>query len=93
VPSFDENFVLLMRAIVNVSGQSLPLAVLAVSTLRMKCFWSPYICIFASLAISHPDIWTFLTSKVNSSKMKVHNIRLRLFHLQGTDLRDAFFVT
>ncbi len=64
----------------NVSGQSLPLAVLAVSTLRMKCFWSPYICIFASLAVSHPDIWTFLTSKVNSCKMmflfkKVHNIR------------------
>ncbi len=55
--------------IVNISGQSIPLAVLAVSTLRMKCFWSPYICIFASLAISQPDIWTFLTSKVDSCKI------------------------
>jgi hypothetical protein len=26
------------------TGQSIPLAMLAVSTLRMKCFWSPYIC-------------------------------------------------
>ena len=47
------------------AGQSLPLALLAVSTLRMKCFWSPYICIFASLAVSYSDFWTFLIYKVD----------------------------
>merc|ERR1719234_218519 len=36
-------------------GQSVPLGLLAVSTLRMKCFWSPYICLLASAALSDPS--------------------------------------
>ena len=49
-----------------ISGQSVPLGLLAASTLRMKCFWSPYICILASAAISDPSIWSAIVAKVNS---------------------------
>jgi len=48
-------------------GQSVPLGLLAASTLRMKCFWSPYICILASAAISDPSIWSAIVAKVSGA--------------------------
>ena len=48
-----------------ISGQSVPLGLLAASTLRMKCFWSPYICLLASAALSDPSIWSAIVAKVN----------------------------
>ena len=47
------------------SGQSVPLGLLAASTLRMKCFWSPYICLLASAALSDPSIWSAIVAKVS----------------------------
>jgi len=44
-------------------AQSLVLAILAISTLRMKCFWGPYICAFAGAAPAHRDLWKSLLSK------------------------------
>ena len=57
------------------SAQSLILAVLAASTLRMKCFWSPYICIMAAVAVGHFDFWNklsiaFPTGEENPKKYK-----------------------
>jgi len=46
-------------------GQSVPLGLLAASTLRMKCFWSPYICLLASAALSDPSIWSAIVAKVS----------------------------
>ncbi|XP_023340285.1 probable C-mannosyltransferase DPY19L3 [Eurytemora carolleeae] len=49
-------------------GQSLILGLLAVSTLRMKCFWSPYLCILTSAGISDPTLWTFFLNKVSGGQ-------------------------
>ena len=46
------------------AGQSVPLGLLAASTLRMKCFWSPYICVLASAALSDPSVWSAIVAKV-----------------------------
>ena len=48
-------------------GMTLILAVLAMTTLRMKCFWGPYICIFAAVMVAHKDIWTAIAKKLGSS--------------------------
>jgi len=45
-------------------GQTVPLCLLAMSTLRMKCFWSPYVCVLASVCISDHHFWSLLLSKV-----------------------------
>ena len=55
-----------------ISGQSVPLGLLAASTLRMKCFWSPYICLLASAALSDPSIWSAIVAKVNFSPIWWH---------------------
>ncbi|XP_059083191.1 probable C-mannosyltransferase DPY19L3 [Tigriopus californicus] len=49
-------------------GQSLILAILAMTTLRMKCFWGPYICIFASVMVCHPGLWSFVVSKLGGGR-------------------------
>ena len=46
------------------AGQSVPLGLLAASTLRMKCFWSPYICVLASAALADPSVWSAIVAKV-----------------------------
>jgi len=46
-------------------GQSVPLGLLAASTLRMKCFWSPYICVLASAALADPSVWSAIVAKVS----------------------------
>ena len=28
----------------------------------MKCFWAPYICLFAGLGVAHFDIWNLVIS-------------------------------
>ena len=60
------------------------------STLRMKCFWGPYICIFASVCISHFDVWSFIVSKMGGrgNKLLVNFLRhiiivFALFSLQA----------
>jgi len=42
---------------------SVCLGLLAVSTLRMKCFWSPYICLLASVGVADTTIWSLIVSK------------------------------
>jgi len=51
-------------------GQSLPLGVLAASTLRMKCFWTPYICVLASSALADPLLWMLVITKLSGSSSK-----------------------
>jgi len=46
------------------TGQAGALGLLAMSTLRMKCFWSPYICVLATTAVCDTSLWTAVTSKV-----------------------------
>jgi hypothetical protein len=49
-------------------GQSLILALLAMTTLRMKCFWGPYICILASVAVAHKSMWEGIAAKLTNQK-------------------------
>eukprot|EP00095_Tigriopus_kingsejongensis_P006794 maker-scaffold608_size125128-snap-gene-0.17 protein:Tk06794 transcript:maker-scaffold608_size125128-snap-gene-0.17-mRNA-1 annotation:"hypothetical protein LOTGIDRAFT_107140" len=44
------------------------LAILAMTTLRMKCFWGPYICVFGAIMVGHPDIWNFVVSKLGGGR-------------------------
>jgi len=44
-------------------AMSVCLGLLAVSTLRMKCFWSPYICLLASVGVADTTIWSSIVSK------------------------------
>merc|ERR1711874_336530 len=46
------------------------LGVLAMSTLRMKCFWSPYICVLASAGVSDPQLWGAIITKLSGSPNK-----------------------
>lgn len=46
---------------------TLILAILAMTTLRMKCFWGPYICIFAAVMVADKDIWTLVANTLSSS--------------------------
>ena len=36
------------------------------TTRRMQCFWTPYICIFASCAIADHDIWSAIIYKLQN---------------------------
>merc|ERR1712212_1377119 len=45
-------------------GQSVVFGILAMSTLRMKCFWSPYLCILSAVAVSDPDLWNAFINKI-----------------------------
>ena len=45
-------------------AQSVALGVLAASTLRMKCFWCPYICVLGSAALADTSLWSALVSRV-----------------------------
>jgi len=65
-------------------GQSVLLGLLAMSTLRMKCFWTPYLCILSAVSLSDPDLYNLLLNKVcNVKKPHVMNIlrHLLLFSL------------
>ena len=46
-------------------AQSVALGVLAASTLRMKCFWCPYICVLSSVALADTSLWSALVSRVS----------------------------
>ena len=46
-------------------AQSVALGILAASTLRMKCFWCPYICVLSSVAIADTTLWSSLVSRVS----------------------------
>ncbi len=46
------------------TAQSTILAVLAISTLRMKCFWGPYVCCFSGAAVTMGAPWRFLVTKL-----------------------------
>ena len=48
-------------------GLSIALGVLAISTLRMKCFWSPYICVLSSVALADKTLWSSFLSRVFKS--------------------------
>jgi len=48
-------------------GQSILLGALAISTLRMKCFWTPYLCTLAGAGVADPDLWNAFLNKVLSS--------------------------
>ena len=49
-------------------AQSVALGVLAASTLRMKCFWCPYICVLSSVALADTSLWSALVSRVKHNK-------------------------
>jgi len=49
-------------------GQSVVLGLMAISTLRMKCFWTPYMSILSGVAVSDPDLWTILVNKIFTVK-------------------------
>ena len=48
-------------------AMSIVLGVLAASTLRMKCFWTPYICVLASAGLADKTLWSVLVKKVSGS--------------------------
>ena len=45
-------------------AMSIVLGVLAASTLRMKCFWTPYICVLASAGLADKTLWSALVKKL-----------------------------
>ena len=49
---------------------SIVLGLLAMSTLRMKCFWTPYLCVLASVAAADPQLWKIFSNKVLSPSIK-----------------------
>ena len=49
------------------AGQSIIFGILASTTRRFQCFWTPYICIFAACAIADHDIWSAIVSKLLGS--------------------------
>ena len=71
----------------------MPLGLLAASTLRMKCFWSPYICILASAAISDPSIWSAIVAKVNSFFSGVGKINTFFVQVSGAPNRRVMNFT
>lgn len=46
-------------------AQSVALGILAASTLRMKCFWCPYICVLSSAGLADTSLWSSLVSRVS----------------------------
>ena len=63
-----------MKTLCHFPAQSLVLAVLAMSTLRMKCFWGPYICVFAGAGLAHFDLWNFLVTKLGGRGSSSKNL-------------------
>ena len=51
-------------------GQSIIFGILAATTRRFQCFWTPYMCIFAACAIADSDIWSSLFEKLQHSQQK-----------------------
>lgn len=51
-------------------AQSVALGILAASTLRMKCFWCPYICVLSSVALADTTLWSSLVSRVSGGHNK-----------------------
>ena len=51
----------------SISGQSLLFGVMAMTTYRMKCFWSPYICIMASVMVCDTEMWGFIADKLTNA--------------------------
>ena len=45
-------------------AQSCLLAALAASTLRMKCFWAPYICLLGAAGLGDPRLWHGLVARL-----------------------------
>ena len=45
------------------------LAVLAITTLRMKYLWSPYICILSSFAVTDYAVWRWIFPGKSSTKV------------------------
>ena len=43
---------------------------MAMTTLRMKCLWCPYICIMASVMICDQDLWKLISNKLTNSLPK-----------------------
>ena len=63
------------------AGQSFILCVLAMTTLRMKCFWGPYICVFASVLILHREFWQFVAAKLTANRERSNGLANFLRHL------------
>ena len=47
-------------------GQSIVFGILAFTTRRFQCLWTPYVCIFAACAVADQDIWVALVEKLQS---------------------------
>jgi len=47
--------------------QSIIFGILAATTRRFQCFWTPYMCIFAACALADNDIWSGIIEKLQSS--------------------------
>ena len=58
------------------SVMSLALGVLAASTLRMKCLWAPYVCVFAGAALAHFDLWHLAVLKLGGRSSSPADRRL-----------------
>ena len=57
--------------VVVVIGQAGALGLLAISSLRMKVFWSPYMCVLASTAVADTSLWTIIARKVDTISLSV----------------------
>ena len=57
--------------VVVVIGQAGALGLLAISTMRMKVFWSPYMCVLASTAVADTSLWTNIARKVDTISLSV----------------------
>ena len=66
-------------------AQSVALGILAASTLRMKCFWCPYICVLSSAGLADTSLWSSLGSRVSGghNRATVKNISLFLSSSSG----------
>lgn len=62
-------------------GQSLILCLLAMTTLRMKCFWGPYICVFASYFVLHKEFWEGIAAKLTANGEKSNGLANFLRHI------------
>ncbi|KAI8792141.1 C-mannosyltransferase DPY19L3 isoform X1 [Biomphalaria glabrata] len=51
---------------------------LAIITLRMKYFWTPYVCVFAALGVGNEDLWSFVLrlTKASNKHMGVSQVTL-----------------
>jgi hypothetical protein len=38
--------------------------VMAMTTLRMKCLWCPYICVMAGVVVADADFWNWVAKKL-----------------------------